>query len=271
MVLSRRLLFRSGIWEIARPRHPLTAGHVLIRLSDPSTEFTEASAADWLFCHNLARAALDDVLGAKRFAVMFAHRWHPLGSAIGEPVAESSTPTFHLFARWEAESTTPGRQLALPAHHRVPEPEDSLDIVDARIRDSLGLGAASIAKEAPAQVGSAQLGSAPAATSGVVPVQVPMPTPLVATVDAARHHSVIEPASGAAAISSLLPGELVAMGSALGALPLSSGLTGFSCVAVEGGNPASALRIHTVGRSAAEESNPMVDLFNLPEVSFALL
>lgn len=125
MVLSRRLLFRSGIWEIAVPRHPLTAGHVLIRLSDPSTEFTEASAADWLFCHNLARAALEDVLGAKRFAVMFANRWHPLGSAIGEPVAESSTPTFHLFARWEAESTTPGRQLALPAHHRVPEPEDS--------------------------------------------------------------------------------------------------------------------------------------------------
>ena len=31
MVLSRRLLFRSVIWEIARPRHPLTAGHILIR------------------------------------------------------------------------------------------------------------------------------------------------------------------------------------------------------------------------------------------------
>ena len=264
MVLSRRLLFRSGIWEIARPRHPLTAGHVLIRLSDPSTEFTEASAADWLFCHNLARAALEDVLGAKRFAVMFANRWHPLGSAIGEPVAESSTPTFHLFARWEAESTTPGRQLALPAHHRVPEPEDGLDIVDARIRVSLGLRAAIVAEAATGQVASA-----PAATSGVVPVQVPVP--LVATVDAARHHSVIEPASGAAAISSVLPGELVAMGSALGVLPLTSGLTGFSCVAIEGGNPGSALRIHAVGRSAAEQANPMLDLFNLPEVSFALL
>ncbi|MET4621344.1 hypothetical protein ABIE18_002805 [Arthrobacter sp. 2762] len=264
MVLSRRLLFRSGIWEIARPRHPLTAGHILIRLSDPSTEFTESSAADWLSCHNLARAALDDVLGAKRCAVMFAHRWHPLGSAIGEPVAESSTPTFHLFARWAAETTTPGRQLALPAHHRVPEPEDSLDIVDAQIRDSLRLGVASIPK-AP----TGQAGSAPAATSGVVPVQVPVP--LVATVDAARHHSVIEPASGAASISSVLPGELVAVGTALGALPLTSGLTGFSCVAVEGGNPGSALRIHAVGRSAAEQANPMVEMFNLPEVSFALL
>jgi hypothetical protein len=67
------------------------------------------------------------------------------------------------------------------------------------------------------------------------------------------------------------------MGSALGALPLTSGLTGFSCVAVEGGDPGeggnrgSTLRIHAVGRSAAEEANPMVDLFNLPEVSFALL
>lgn len=266
MVLSRRLLFRSGIWEIARPRHPLTAGHVLIRLSDPSTEFTETSAADWLFCHNLARAALDDVLDAKRFAVMFAHRWHPLGSAVGEPVAESSTPTFHLFARWEAESTTPGRQLALPAHHRVPEPEDSLDIVDTRIRDSLGLGAATIAK-AP----TGHVGSAPADASGVAPVPMPVLVPLVATIDAARHHSVIEPASGAAAISSVLPVELVAMGSALDALPLTSGLTGFSCVAVEGGNPGSALRIHAVGRSAAEQDNPMVDLFNLPEVSRALL
>ncbi|BCW49465.1 hypothetical protein [Arthrobacter sp. StoSoilB13] len=291
MVLSRRLLFRSGIWEIARPRHPLTTGHVLIRLSDPSTEFTETSAADWLFCHNLLRAALDEVLGAKRFTVMFAHRWHPLGAAVGEPVAESSTPTFHLFARWGSESTTPGRQLALPAHHRVPVPEDILDIVDARIRDSLQLSAANVAKAPTGQAGSAH-----SATSGVVPVQVPFPRgplplgplppapfPRVATIDAARHHSVIEPASGAAAISAVLPAELVAMGSALGALPLTSGLTGFSCVAIEGGdpgeggspgeggNPGSTLRIHAVGRSAAEEANPMVDLFNLPEVSFALL
>jgi hypothetical protein len=264
MVLSRRLLFRSVIWEIARPRHPLTAGHILIRLSDPSTEFTESSAADWLFCHNLARVALDNVLGAKRCAVMFAHRWHPLGSAIGEPVAESSTPTFHLFGRWEAETTTPGRQLRLPAHHRVAEPEDSLDIVDARIRESLRLASAGIPK-AP----TGQVGSAPEAASGVVPAQVPLP--LVATIDAARHHRVIEPASGAASISQVLPGELVAVGAALGALPLASGLSGFSCVAVEGGNLDPRLRIHAVGRSAAEEANPMVEVLNLPEVSLALL
>ncbi|HKU35430.1 MAG TPA: hypothetical protein VJP90_07760, partial [Paenarthrobacter sp.] len=108
MVLSRQLLFRSAVWEIARPRHPLTAGHIVVRLSDPSTEFAEPSAADWLLCHNLARAALQDVLGAVRCAVMFAHRWHPIGSAVGEPVAESSTPTFHLFGRWASETTTPG-------------------------------------------------------------------------------------------------------------------------------------------------------------------
>ncbi len=143
MGLERRLLYRSGgFWEIARPRHPLTAGHILIRLSDPSTEFAQASASDWLFCHNLVRAALHDVLGgATRFSVMFAHRWHPLGSAIGEPVAESSTPpTFHLFGRWDGEATTPGAQLSLPAHRRVGgEPEHTLELTDTALREALRL------------------------------------------------------------------------------------------------------------------------------------
>ncbi|MFJ4029791.1 hypothetical protein ACIPWF_20520 [Paenarthrobacter sp. NPDC089989] len=276
MVLSRQLLFRSAIWEIARPRHPLTTGHLVVRLSDPSTEFGEASAADWLLCHNLARAALQDVLGAVRCAVMFAHRWHPLGSALGEPVAESSTPTFHLFGRWASETTTPGRQLALPAHRRLAEPEETLERVDAELRESLRFFAEGpFLPEQPSAVHHQRtqpppvVPFAPGPGAGVVRAQTLVP--LVATVDASRHHSVIEPASGTASIAGLLPGELVAMAASLGALPLTSGLSGFSCVAVEGESAGSAVRIHAVGRSGAEDGSPLLDVFRLPEVSLALL
>ncbi|MFF1832511.1 hypothetical protein [Paenarthrobacter sp. NPDC058040] len=264
MVLSRQLLFRSAVWEIARPRHPLTAGHIVVRLSDPSTEFAEPSAADWLLCHNLARAALQDVLGAVRCAVMFAHRWHPIGSAVGEPVAESSTPTFHLFGRWASETTTPGQQLALPAHRRRTEPEETLETVDSELRESLRFFA-----EGPLGQPPATAGSTPEAGAGVVPAQTLVP--LVATVDASRHHSVIEPASGTGSIAGLLSGELVAMAASLTALPLTSRLSGFSCVAVEAEQPGSALRVHAVGRSAAEDESPLLDVFLLPEVSLALL
>lgn len=269
MALYRRLLFRSDMWEIARPRHPLTAGHLLIRLSDPSTEFAEPSAADWLLCHGLARVALRDVLGAHCAALMFAHNWHPLGSSVGEPVAESSTPTFHLFGRWKGETTTPGRQLSLPAHRRVAEPEANLDVVDTRIRDSLRLTTSGSAEP------GTEAGLAPRPGAGVVPLPpqapLPPPVPLVATVDHTRHHSVIEPASGAGSIADVQPGELVSIAEALATLPLTSGLSGFSCVVVESGEPGAAVRVHAVGRSGAEESNPMLELFRLPEVSLALL
>ena len=39
MNLSRRLLYASDIWEVARPRTALTAGHLLIRLSNPAIAF----------------------------------------------------------------------------------------------------------------------------------------------------------------------------------------------------------------------------------------
>ncbi|MCT9869258.1 hypothetical protein [Paenarthrobacter aurescens] len=258
MGMERRLLYRSGFWEIARPRHPLTAGHVLIRLSDPSTDFAHASAADWLFCHYLVRAALHDVLGVTRSAVMFAHQWHPLGTAIGEPVAESSTPTFHLFGRWDGESTTPGSQLSLPAHRRVGEPEHELDATDDALREALRRGLPE------AQAGS---GSWPGADVGPVADA----GRLVRTVDAGHRHTVIEPVREVASISDILPTELLAMGAALAALPLSGGLSGFSCLALEPGGSGIPLRVHALGRSAAEEVNPLEELMRSPEVSLALL
>ncbi|SDX19443.1 hypothetical protein SAMN04487912_108130 [Arthrobacter sp. cf158] len=258
MVLSRRLLYRSGFWEIARPRHPLTAGHVLIRLSDPSTEFAHPSAADWLFCHNLVRTALREVLDATRCAVMFAHQWHPLGSAMGEPVAESSTPTFHLFGRWDGETTTPGLQLSLPAHRRTGVPDDELDGTDAALREALRGGG----HRSPVT-------SADQVRAVVGPVSGS--DPLVRTIDAGPRHTVMEPARHTASIEDLQPAELLAMASALGALPLSGGLSGFSCVVLESESLGVPLKVHALGRSVAEEVNPLEALLRSPEVSLALL
>ncbi|KIA72146.1 hypothetical protein HMI60_14855 [Paenarthrobacter sp. YJN-D] len=258
MVMSRRLLYRSGFWEIARPRHPLTAAHVVVRLSDPSTDFALPSATDWLFCHHLARAALAKVLGVEHCAVMFAHQWHPLGAGLGEPVAESSTPTFHLFGRWAGETTTPGLQLSLPAHRRVALPESELEATDEAIRESLR-------RELP----DAIVASADAARAAVEPV--PDPAVLVRTIPAGERHTVMEPVSGVASVRDFLPADLLAIGASLGALPLSGGVSGFSCLAVESLTPGTPLRVHALGRSAAEELNPVVELFRSPEVSLALL
>ncbi|MFE4196603.1 hypothetical protein ACFRJ9_12110 [Paenarthrobacter sp. NPDC056912] len=258
MGLSRRLLYRSDFWEIARPRHPLSAGHVLVRLSDPSTEFAHASAADWLHCHHLVRLALREVLGATRCTIMFAHRWHPLGSAVGEPVAESSTPTFHLFGRWEGETTTPGLQLALPAHRRGAEPDHVMEATDDAMREALRHARPEAAVRSAGQAGSA-----------VEPV--PDFAAVVETIAAGPNHSVIEPASGRSGIAGMLPEELLAMGAALNALPLAGGLSGFSCVAVESTDKATPLRVHALGRSAAEEVNPLEVLLRSQEVSLALL
>lgn len=258
MAMARRLLYRSGFWEIARPRHPLTVGHVVVRLSDPSTDFAFPSAADWLLCHNLARMALAAVLGAERCVVMFAHQWHPLGTGLGEPVAESSTPTFHLFGRWDGETTTPGHQLSLPAHRRVAPPEDELEATDRAIRDVLRRG----------QPGAA-LASEPAAEAAVE--RVVDPARLVRSIPAGPRHAVLEPVRPVASVRDFLPADLLAIASSLGALPMSGGVSGFSCLALEPASPGVPLRIHAMGRSAAEDVNPLVELFRSPEVSLALL
>lgn len=137
MNVSRRLLFASAFWEVARPRTALNAGHLLIRLTNPATAFDLRSAADWLHCHTIARQALANVLGASRCTVVFAHQWHPIGAAMGEPEAESSTPTFHLFGRWDAEPVTPGEQLRLPIQRRVPATAEELREYDGGLATAL--------------------------------------------------------------------------------------------------------------------------------------
>ncbi|MEQ4567091.1 hypothetical protein [Paenarthrobacter sp. CAP02] len=253
--MSRRLLYRSAFWEIARPRHPLTAGHVLLRLSDPSTEFAYPSAIDWLLCYNLARAAMRDVLGVARCTIMFSYRWHPLGGAIGEPVAESSTPTFHLFGRGPGETSTPGHQLLLPAHRRVGEPLERLEATDDAIRDALVRARPAATAPLPDGVGTA-----------VEPILDP--GGLVESTGAGRNHAVIQPIRAVGSIAEVSPAELLAMGAALGSLSLAGGLSGFSCLAPDNG---ATVRVHALGRSAAEEANPLESLLCSPEVSLALL
>jgi len=252
MPIARRLLFRSSMWEVARPRTPLTEGHVMVRLSDPATAFTEESAADWLHCYSAARTALHEVLHSSLCTIMFPFRWHPLGSAIGEPAAESSTPGFHLFARWAGETTTPGTQLALPAHRR--RAAGPFDELDASLRSALQRAAAAQAADAP---------DAPGPDSRRI-AWVPGP-------GEAAHHRVLVPEPGVDAVSGLPPSSLLSLATALEELPTGNGVAGYSCVLTESAGPSARLELHALGRSAGEERNPLESLEDLPEISRALL
>ncbi len=247
MPMARRLLFRSSMWEVARPRTPLTEGHFMVRLSDPATPFTEESAADWLLCYSAARAALDEVLHSSLCTVMFPFRWHPLGSAIGEPAAESSTPGFHLFARWAGETTTPGGQLALPAHRR--RAAGPFDGLDASLRSALQRAAVRAAAGRPE---FPQLAWVPGGGDGD------------------RHH-VLVPEPDVDAVSQLPPSSLLSLAAALEDLPTGDGVTGYSCVMTDSAGSGTRLELHALGRSAGEERNPLESPENFPEVSRALL
>ncbi|KQR79980.1 hypothetical protein ASF98_20190 [Arthrobacter sp. Leaf337] len=255
MQLSRRLLFGSSVWEVTRPRTPLTSGHLMIRLSDPATALDHRSAADWLRCHNAARRALADVLGADTCTLLFAHRWHALGASIGEPAAESSTPTFHLFGRWDGEPVTPAEQLSLPAQRRKPASDRDLDKYDAGLRTAL-LNAAgpAVRPEAGPESG------APLPAIRAWPPSTP----------AGSHHTVLSPERPLGSVEDVAPGELMALAAALEALALRQAVTGLSCIvpdtAVTG-----RLELHALGRSAGEAVNPFEMLLHSPEISPALL
>jgi hypothetical protein len=243
MNLARRLLYASEIWEVARPRTVLTAGHVLIRLSNPAIAFDLRSAADWLLCHDVARQALADVLGATRCTVVFAHQWHPIGAAIGEPEAESSTPTFHLFGRWDGETVTPSEQLLLPARRRVSvAPKELLEYDD-------GLRAA-LRRSAAVRLPGPDPRSADA-----------VPEIVARTADAAagRHHTILSPVP-ASDDAWLTPGQLLALAASVQELTDRPGVAGLSCVVPDPGT--GRLSVHAFGRSAGESVNPLEEFLN---------
>ncbi|GAC1377934.1 MAG: hypothetical protein NVSMB43_19520 [Pseudarthrobacter sp.] len=254
MNLSRRLLYASDIWEIARPRTALTAGQVLIRLTNPAVAFDLRSATDWLHCHNAARQALTEVLGATHCTVMFAHQWHPIGAAIGEPEVESSTPTFHLFGRWDGEPVTPGEQLLLPTQRRVPAAPVELLNYDDGLRAALRR----LAVERSAEPDPRPEDALPKILSRTPEVK------------AGQHHTVISPASlPPAPDSALTPGVLLALAASVQKLADRPWVAGLSCVVPDPG--AGPLEVHALGRSAGESVNPLQAFLSLPSVSQALL
>lgn len=271
MQLSRRLLYGSELWEVTRPRTPLTSGHLMIRLSNPATALDIRSATDWLRCHNAARRALADVLGADTCTLMFAHRWHALGASIGEPAAESSTPTFHLFGRWAGEPVTPAEQLSLPAQRRKPAPDQEMEQYDAGLRTALLKAAGT---EAGRTAAGGRDGTDPAAgTSAGQDAAVPLPAIRAWTpsAPAGSDHTVLAPERPLGSVEDVAPGELLALAAALEALALRQAVTGLSCIVPDAAVTGGRLELHALGRSAGESVNPFDMLLRSPEVSPALL
>ena len=264
MELSRRLLLGSAVWEVTRPRTPLTSGHLMIRLSDPATALDHRSAADWLLCHNAARTALADVLGADTCTLLFAHRWHALGASIGEPAAESSTPTFHLFGRWDGEPVTPAEQLALPAQRRRPVPDQDLDRHDVELRTALLAAATAARRSAPDGTGPRSGGP-----NGAVPL--PAIRTWAPETPAGTHHTVLAPERSIGSVEDVTPPELLALAAALEALALRQAITGLSCMVPDAAVTGGRLELHALGRSAGEAVNPFEMVLRSPEISLALL
>lgn len=267
MGLARRLLWGSAAWEIARPRTPLTTGHLLIRLSNPATALDLRSASDWLRCHEAAVAALTQVLGVTNCTLMFAYQWHALGAAVGEPVAESSTPTFHLFGRWGTEPVTPGAALALPAHRRTPLGEEEFLEIDLALRDALRAAAAFDAELTAADdaVNSDPLAGESGTTT---PPEVLTVTPAHPIDD---RHLVLTLEHAVPSISDVRPPEILALAKALEGLAADPTVSGLSCVAPDPSVTRDRLEVHVLGRSANESRNPLAALLDSPELSQALL
>ncbi len=279
MDTPRRSLYRSSLWEIARPRVPLTVGHLLIRLTDPSEAFTLGSATDWLRCYRAAASALRTVAGAEHIGLMFAVGWHPLGDAVGEPVAESSTPTFHLFGRWPGERTTPAAQLLLPARRRRAAPQDDVDDVDAGLRAALP-AAAVRPSDLANEVG-------PLGSPGEAGVEGPG-----WQVEGSPAHRMLVPRLPINSIDEAAPQDLLSAARVLQSGQASGPLqhAGLSCVvayseattSAEGpsapspggaaavANPRTVV-IHVLKRTRAEASNPLEELFGSAEVRQTLL
>lgn len=134
MSAVREQLLVSAFWSIRRPQAALTAGHFVIRLNDPAMEFSADSAGDLLHCYHRLVGAIEQLHGPVVAQIYVALNWQPVGDAIGEPVAETSTPTVHVFlqgARLPAVSSI----LQLPAHDRVPH--DGAAETDAVLRAAL--------------------------------------------------------------------------------------------------------------------------------------
>lgn len=117
MPQPRSQLCSSTFWSVRRPKSTLTQGHFVLRLNDPSLAFDVESATDLLRCYGHLRSALIELRGATAAQLYLALNWQPVGDALGEPVAETSTPSLHVFFTLPG-STTAASALSRPAHVR---------------------------------------------------------------------------------------------------------------------------------------------------------
>ncbi len=131
MPLPRTHLCASTFWSVRRPKATLTQGNFVLRLNDPALAFDLDSATDLLRCYGHLRRALIELSGATAAHLYLALNWQPVGDALGEPVAETSTPTLHVFFTLPG-STTAASALTLPAHQRTLE--TNTEELDARLR-----------------------------------------------------------------------------------------------------------------------------------------
>ncbi|MFD2082559.1 HIT domain-containing protein [Actinopolymorpha cephalotaxi] len=118
MVTDHAVLAESAYWQILRPGHALTDGHVALRLNVGAAIDDPQVAADLLHTYRTTCAGLRAVLGCDGFGVSFAWSWVPAGDGIGEPRAEWGQPAIHVFGRTPNERVKPVRVMAQPVHAR---------------------------------------------------------------------------------------------------------------------------------------------------------
>ncbi|MGG5170870.1 hypothetical protein ACQR35_01650 [Pseudarthrobacter sp. J1738] len=257
MGLPRRLLLSSTFWEVSRPRNPLTPGHLAIVLTDPSKTFDAGSAADLLRCYRAARTALSAVLNSHTFRLQFSMNWHPVGSGVGEPLAESSTPTFHLFG-----DTGPGaalaqpellqwptaeQQLALPAHRRRVLRETEREDLDLALRTEIR------SADAQAQGALPQTSLPQGAGTATVSV-ISLGDESGASCGLKVTFGVVPSTAGAGEIGALAPELVVDLAGKLTAQIEASPYPGVSCLALDG--PQAVMYVYP--RSVTEKTNPLL-------------
>ena len=242
---------------------PLTAGHVLIRLSNPAMAFDHRSAADWLLCHNAARAGTGRRARGRRAArCCLRTSWHAhwcRHRRTGGGVLHAHVPPVRALGRRDrsprANSCCFPPSAGCPWHRKSSESTTTACAPPCAAR----LWSARSARE------TEQFAAVPGdGTAANVPL-AGLPSPaagdalpgfgdrLLRLRRAAPYCSVpgvTSPASDHA----LTPGHLLALAAAVQELTDRPGVTGLSCVVPDPG--AGPLEVHALGRSAGESVNP---------------
>lgn len=245
MQVRRRTVRPGALWSVLRPLAPLTPAHLLIRLNDPSTEFNETSATDWLLNFQLTTRALTQAFGTTGCELYFAYQWLPVDDCLGEPAPEISTPTMHIFGRLDQlryPSHSLKSILLTPAHQRNTVSAAQLEAADLKLRQAFS------------DIPQHELGPLEPSTPREFPAS---------TGNAGALELTLQPQPAAGSLGELAPQDLLRLGAQLGqqhAAMRASGGAGLSCwttdaaVAPDG---RAALQLRLFGRSRKETVQPL--------------